>query len=76
MKTKRAKFKDQALQTLRERRGLEPEDSSQDEQIQKMTEKKALEEILAWHLGSRGWLDQIELWAGRCGLKIVKRRSP
>jgi hypothetical protein len=46
------------IRELRMRRGLEPDDTSQDHKLRAMTGRQALREFAAWYLGDRNWADE------------------
>lgn len=55
---------------LRERRGLEPDDNSQDSIIATYPPRKALRELFAWHLGDANWAEITLSWLGDCGFEV------
>ena len=55
---------------LRQRRGLEPDDESEDDQIAKYGTDRALREVCTWHLGDPSWANTMLRWAGAAGYKI------
>ena len=65
-------FKDQAMRILRQREGLESNDTSLDEKIQKFPPKYALAEICGWEFGDPRWAETFEEWCNLVGLKIVE----
>ena len=50
------------MKVLREREGLEPDDTSMDAQLNELTSFEALEELATWNLGHSGWLDTFIQW--------------
>lgn len=59
---------------LRERRGLEPDDSSEDSDIAKYTPEKALEECCGWNLGDPMWAREFVRWVEGAGYTVNARR--
>ncbi len=55
------------LETLRQRRGLEKDDSSKDEDIERMPPALKVRHLTAWHLGDGGWANSIAAWMKECG---------
>lgn len=55
---------------LRERRGLEPDDESEDGKISCYSPRKALEECCAWHIGDKAWAGEFLRWANGAGYSI------
>lgn len=55
---------------LRQRMGLEKNDSSNDDEIEKMTADEKFSEVIAWELGAPTWAAQLLEWAKDCGLEI------
>jgi len=70
------KFDSHVYLILRQRkRGFDAEnDSSFDDQLDEMSREEALDELLAWELGSTGWLDIIKTKAESVGLELVERK--
>lgn len=58
------------MEMLRQRRGLEPDDKSQDAQIVAMKPRKKLEELCGWELGDPQWAAVFLHWAGQCGYDV------
>lgn len=50
------KYDEFVMRNLRERRGLEPDDKSEDDEILQMSKRKTVEEYFAWE-GIIGWGD-------------------
>ena len=50
------------MEMLRGRRGLEDDDTSQDEKIKKMSPEKIVKECTAWQLGDSSWATVIAEW--------------
>lgn len=58
------------IDVLRMRRGLEPDDESEDALISEYTPRKALQECCAWHIGDSAWSGEFLRWAGAAGYSI------
>lgn len=58
------------MQKLRKRRGLEPEDKTQDDLLRQMTPENKLREVCGWELGDKSWAGQFVSWARDCGYTI------
>jgi hypothetical protein len=54
---------------LRLRRGIDEDDTSEDEQIRKMAPHEIVRERTAWELGTPGWADTIAFWMEEYGAK-------
>jgi hypothetical protein len=59
---------------MRQRLGLEPEDTSRDDYIDKMTPHERLRLICGWELGYGEWADSFIGWAKDAGFKISEPR--
>lgn len=55
------KYPTYVMKCLRKRRGLDENDTSQDERINKMKSQSAFDDLLAWN-GLGGWRYEIEGW--------------
>jgi hypothetical protein len=60
---------------LRQRMGLEKNDSSNDDDIEKMTADEKFSEVIGWELGYSTWAAQLLEWAKDCGLEIIGDKS-
>lgn len=60
------------MDVLRMRRGLEPDDTSQDDIIQKMTAREAFEECCGWHIGPGNWAGSILNWLKASGYTVTE----
>ena len=72
---KRPAFPDVILSKLRERKGLEPSDTSRDAEIMDYTPLEALSEMAAWEFGDPTWAGTFVRWAKECGFSVVARKE-
>lgn len=63
------------IKDMRQRLGLEPDDSSRDSDLEKMTETQKLGLIAGWHLGYSGWEHTILNWVEAAGFKVTPKRQ-
>ena len=63
-------FEPMIMKILRERKGLEEDDESEDKEICEYTPEEALQELCAWEFGDRGWASWFIDRAERCGMQI------
>jgi hypothetical protein len=63
------------IQEMRQRLGLQPDDTSRDVDIEKMSPTKRLSLLTGWHLGYDGWEHTILNWVEDAGFKITPKRS-
>lgn len=56
------KYPEYVMTYLRARRGLEPNDTSEDDAINAMSVSEALSEVMAWNGLLGGWAGQIKGW--------------
>lgn len=61
------------IQLLRKRRGLKPDDTSEDVDIAKYSPRKALDECCAWHIGPGDWSGSFLEWAKGAGYSISQK---
>lgn len=57
------------LGVLRQRRGLDKDDSSQDDVIAKLTPRQMVEEVCTWFSGSPAWASDISRWMREAGVQ-------
>lgn len=55
------KYSEEIMEDLRQRRGLEREDTSQDKKIMEMSKDEALDEVATWN-GLIGYGNTIKTW--------------
>ena len=60
------------IEDMRQRLGLNADDASLDDHIEKMTPEERLELICGWHLGYPGWSRTILNWVRGAGFKITE----
>ncbi len=63
------------LRVIRQRRGLDDNDTSQDSKIDALTPRKKLRALAGWELGDEGWADVFIEWANDCGYVVKERES-
>jgi len=63
------------IQDMRQRLGLGPDDSSRDDDIEKMTPEQRLALLCGWHLGDPHWSRSFLSWARDAGFKITEPRQ-
>lgn len=56
---------------LRQRLGLEPDDTSQDAIIEKMTPMQRVRMLAGWHLGDPSWADTFRVYFESQGLYLT-----
>lgn len=56
------------MQEIRQRRGLDKNDKSEDSAILLMSPMEKLKKVVAWNLGSERWADEFLTWARDCGI--------
>lgn len=56
------------MRYLRQRKGLDENDTTDDSILSGTEPLDALREVCAWNLGDRGWADQFMTWAIDCGV--------
>jgi len=61
------------LEKVRGALGLEEDDPSKDEQIERMSPKRILELCCQWELGDPSWASHFLSWAGEAGYEIKER---
>jgi hypothetical protein len=54
---------------LRQRFGLNPDDTKKDAEILKLTPVEVVQECTAWQIGDPGWANQIAQWMKAAGAK-------
>lgn len=67
-----APFPERTLAVLRERLDLAPTDTRRDNELKTYSPQLALEEMLAWELGSPNWASTMLRWANNCGYSIAE----
>jgi len=50
------------MEFLRQREGLDENDSSQDEELNKLTPKEAFKDVCNWHGFTGGWDSVFKMW--------------
>lgn len=66
------KKSDSVMEMLRQRRGLDTDDESQDERLRQYTPMAALEECCAWQLGDYRWADWFTFTMFGCGFNVTE----
>lgn len=61
------------MDVLRQRRGLDPDDTSQDKLIQKMSARRAFDECCRWHIGPGDWASSILRWLRAAGYTVTEK---
>jgi hypothetical protein len=56
---------------MRQRLGVDKDDTSQDEKIERMRPIERLQLVCGWNLGDPSWATQFIAWAEDSGFKIV-----
>lgn len=59
------------LEFVRQRQGLEPDDTSQDAKFNSKPGKWVLRQMVGWSLGDSDWADVFLGWIEDCGGEIV-----
>ena len=62
------KLRNDMMEALRGRRGLELDDTSQDREILSMGARKTVAEVAAWRLGDPGWGESFYRWYQQVGI--------
>jgi len=57
------------MESLRQRRGLDEDDASMDDEIKKMPPAEIVRELSAWELGDSSWADTFASWMQEAGAK-------
>lgn len=70
--TRVASIPESAMIDIRQRNGLEEDDTSQDDYFNKRDPRENLADLIGWHIGDSSWLRRFESWAEACGLKLEK----
>lgn len=60
------------LDVLRQRRGLEDDDTSEDADLRAMSPRRAFEECCGWHIGDPSWAGQILRWLKAAGYAVTE----
>ena len=68
-------FNELAMRILRQRLGLEEDDTSKDELIKTYSQREALAELCGWEFGDSRWSQVFEKWCGWVGLEIVEKKK-
>jgi hypothetical protein len=58
---------------IRQRNGLDEDDTTQDEKLNAKSPKAKLCDIVGWELGDPSWADTFLYWAQECGYKIEEK---
>lgn len=58
------------MKKIRQRSGLEENDTSHDEELNARSPRAKLHDIVGWELGDGSWADSFLYWAKECGYKI------
>jgi hypothetical protein len=69
MKMSKAVISESVMHKLRQRIGLEPNDTSKDRILQQYTPHEAFHEVLMWE-GIQGYTDIIINWLRECGYNV------
>jgi hypothetical protein len=56
------------VEEMRERLGLEPDDTSSDDEIVSMSPLKRVELLAGWHLGDPSWTETFKYWCESQGI--------
>jgi len=62
------------IEIMRQRLGLDEDDTSKDELIQKMRPFERVKLIIGWKLGDESWGDLFKYWCESQGLEIVEKK--
>lgn len=68
-------FAKHLLEMLRQRRGLEADDPSEDDWLRKYSSRHALDEVCAFVLGHSEWVDQFLGWMEAVGYQIKDKEQ-
>ncbi len=68
-------FNEQVMKILRQRNGLEKEDTSQDSDLQEMTPPHAFRECCGWRLGDPEWAREIVDLLHGCGYILQEQNN-
>ena len=66
---------DDIIDILRQRRGMEPDDTSDDADIRTMKPRRAFEECCGWHLGDPQWAGEILRWIKGAGYTVMENKE-
>lgn len=58
------------MRDIRQRLGLDENDTSRDTEIEAMTPEKKLRAVVGWHLGDEQWANDFINWAVALGVTI------
>lgn len=61
------------IEDMRQRLGLDADDSSSDKRIEKMSSEERLKLLCGWHLGDPAWAHQFINWARDAGYEVTPR---
>ena len=62
------------IESMRQRLGLDEDDSSRDADIERMSPRQRLEMLCGWHLGHSDWARTFLSWAKDAGFEIKEPR--
>jgi hypothetical protein len=60
------------INAIRQRKGLEEDDTSKDDEILLMTPMDRLRDVCGWYLGDSTWADAFVDWARDCGMEVME----
>lgn len=63
------------MRAVRQRMGLEPDDTSRDSEITSHTPTQLLRDVCGWHLGDPAWAETFLEWARGCGFVITTKHK-
>ncbi|EMM5100298.1 hypothetical protein ACK249_003644 [Pseudomonas aeruginosa] len=58
------------LKMLRQREGLDANDSSKDDALDALTPDEKFRNVIAWQFGDGAWSGTILSWAAQCGVQL------
>jgi len=70
------KYPDYMMKILRQRRGLNENDCSEDREIEIMNPISVVEECAAWILGDSAWANIFIQWIEDTGSRVIWYREP
>jgi hypothetical protein len=58
---------------VRQRLGLDADDTSRDAEIESTAPMKLLRDVCGWHIGDPAWADSFIEWAKGCGFDVTQK---
>jgi hypothetical protein len=65
----------EVMQMLRERRGLDDNDASEDSKILAMSPHEKLQDLFGFRLGDEEWANVVVDWMRECGYHVTTERA-